>query len=222
MPINDGLFIGLDRTTFIRHVHAAVAAPRVAVRGPIRRRVSGKVEHRGPRRQPEAWSALRSLAAGGWRCGSRFRRSWKRSLRRIHEEGAFARACTSPIKMRTCCTWPSSTRSSSHSGFSVGGEWRRRSRFASDVMRRAGGARSLRPLRSCVRVLRPSRTCTLGPVQVRALSFSRGSSTCRNPHQHRPPESSGCPWRLKRQKTRRTPFSPRLGSSRRWSLLRGR
>jgi len=138
MPINDGLFIGLDRTTFIRHVHAAVAAPRVAVRGPIRRRVSGKVEHRGPRRQPEAWSALRSLAAGGWRCGSRFRRSWKRSFRRIHEEGAFARACTSPIKMRTCCTWPSSTRSSSHNGFSVGGEWRRRSRLTSDVMRRTG------------------------------------------------------------------------------------
>ena len=25
MPINEGLFIGLDGTTFIRHVHAAVA-----------------------------------------------------------------------------------------------------------------------------------------------------------------------------------------------------
>jgi hypothetical protein len=26
MPINEGYFIGLDGTTFIRHVHAAVAA----------------------------------------------------------------------------------------------------------------------------------------------------------------------------------------------------
>lgn len=26
MPINEGLFIGLDGTTFIRHVHAAVTA----------------------------------------------------------------------------------------------------------------------------------------------------------------------------------------------------
>jgi hypothetical protein len=162
---------------------------------------------------------FRSSPAGN---ASRFRRSWKRRLKGIRDEGALARSCTSPIKMRTGCTWPSSTCGSSRSGFSVGGEWRRRSRLASDVVRRAGDARSLRPLRSCVRVSRSSRTCILRPVHVRSLSLSRRSSTCRNPHQHRPPESSGRPWRLKRKKTRRTPFSPRLGSSRRWSLLRGR
>src|SRR5262249_26546372 len=45
------------------------------------------------------------------------------SVRGILDEGAVARSPTSLIKMRTCCTRPASTRSSSHTGFSAGGEW---------------------------------------------------------------------------------------------------